>query len=140
MKLTGIPPHVAHVAHLAAIRSMRGELQALGRSMLQEFEKMLDDRTFGGVLSESRMGELIQKVVGSSIEGIKDQLNGMRNEMMINNEHNGADKVDTSRQSSFESQLFCIHTMECYGVFRLVGSSHCALWQLNIACGILEIK
>ena len=78
VKLTGIPPHVAHVAHLAAIRSMRGELQALGRSMLKEFEKMLDDRTFGGVLSESRMVELIQKVVGSSLEGIKDQLNGMR--------------------------------------------------------------
>ena len=50
VKLTGIPPHVAH---LAAIRFMRGELQALGPSMLKEFEKLLDGRTFGDVLSES---------------------------------------------------------------------------------------
>jgi len=86
------------------------------------------------------MIELIQKVVRSSLEGIKDQLSGMRNVMMINNEHNGSDKVDTSRQSSFSHNCSCIHTMEYFGVFRLAGSSHCALWQLHIACGILEIK
>ena len=36
---------------------------------------------------------------------------------MINNEHNGADKVDTSRQSSFESQLF-LHPHD--GILRCV--------------------
>jgi hypothetical protein len=50
--LTGIPSP-PHVAHLAAVRSMRGELQALGASLLKEFEKMLDNQTFGGVLLES---------------------------------------------------------------------------------------
>ena len=49
---TGIAPLVAH---LAAIRSMRGELQALGPSLVKKFEEMLDDWIFGGVLSESQM-------------------------------------------------------------------------------------
>ena len=51
VKLTGIPPHVAHLAFIRS--TMRGELQALGPSMLKEFEKLLDGRTFGDVLSES---------------------------------------------------------------------------------------
>ena len=103
MKLTCIPPHVAH---LAAIRIMRVKLHALEPSLPKELKKMVDDWTFGGVLSESGMVEFMQKVVGSSLEVIKDHLNGMRNEMMINNEHNGADKVDESRQSSLMSELF----------------------------------
>ena len=46
---------------------MRGEqLQALEPSLLKEFENMLDDQKFGGVLLESRMVELIEMVVGSS--------------------------------------------------------------------------
>ena len=119
---------------------MRGELQALGPSLLKEFEKMLDDRTFGGVLSESRMVQLIQKVVGSNLEGIKDQLNGMRNEMMINNEHNGADKVDTSRQSSFESQLFlhphdgilrCVPVGWQFPLCTVAIASYCLLWHFE---------
>ena len=36
--------------------------------------KMLDDRTFGGVLSETRMEALIEKLIGSKIEGIHDEM------------------------------------------------------------------
>ena len=128
VRLTGIPPHVAHLAFIRS--TMRGELQALGPSLLKEFEKMLDDQTFGGVLSAFPMvTKLIQKVVGSSLKGIKVQLNGMRNEMMINNEHNGADKVETTRQSSFESQLF-LHLHD--GILRGVPVG----WQFPRVCTV----
>ena len=43
-------------------------------SLLKEIQKMLDDRTFGGVLSEKRMEGLIEKLIGSKIEGIHDEM------------------------------------------------------------------
>ena len=43
-------------------------------SLLKEIQKMLDDRTFGGVLSETRMEALIEKLIGSKIEGIHDEM------------------------------------------------------------------
>ena len=39
---------------------------------------MLDDRTFGGILSETRMEALIEKLIGSKIEGIQDDLSKLR--------------------------------------------------------------
>ena len=82
------------------------------------------------------MVELIQKVVGSNLEGSKDQMNGMRNEMKINNEHNGAYKVDTSGKSSFESQLFLQSTRwnitACSG-WLAVSTVHCGNCILHIA-------
>ena len=60
------------------------------------------------------MVELIQKVVGSNLEGSKDQMNGMRNEMKINNnEHNGADKdfnLSTKRLFTFNLCTKCLFT------------------------------
>mgnify|MGYP006196831105 CR=1 FL=1 len=82
------------------------------------------------------MVELIQKVVGSNLEGSKDQMNGMRNEMKINNEHNGAYKVDTSGKSSFESQLFLQSTRwnitACSG-WLAVSTVHCGNCILPVA-------
>jgi hypothetical protein len=46
----------------------------IASSLLNEIQKMLDDRTFGGVLSETRMETLIKKLIGSKIEGIHDDL------------------------------------------------------------------
>ena len=100
---------------------------------------MVDDWTIGGVLLESGMVELIKKLVGSSLEVIKDQLNGMRNEMMINNEHNGANKVDTSRQSSLMSELFfpshdgILHRVPVGWQFSLctVAIAYCLIGPLN---------
>jgi hypothetical protein len=42
--------------------------------LLKEIQKMLDDSTFGGVLSETRMKALIEKLIGSKIEGIHDEM------------------------------------------------------------------
>jgi hypothetical protein len=70
-KLTGIPPHVAH---LAAISDLKDDMAKIASSLLKEIQKMLDDRTFGGVLSETRMEALIEKLIGSKIEGIQDDL------------------------------------------------------------------
>ena len=39
---------------------------------------MLVDRTFGGILSETRMEALIEKLIGSKIEGIQDDLSKLR--------------------------------------------------------------
>ena len=56
-KLTGIPPHVAH---FAAISDLKGDMAKIVPSLLKEIQKMLDDRTFGGVLSEKRKEGLIE--------------------------------------------------------------------------------
>jgi hypothetical protein len=43
-------------------------------SLLNEIQNMLDDKTFGGVLSEARMEALIEKLIGLKIEGIHDEM------------------------------------------------------------------
>jgi hypothetical protein len=53
---------------------LKGEMAKVAPSLLREIQKMLDDRTFGGVLSETRMEALIEKLIGSKIEGIHDDL------------------------------------------------------------------
>ena len=52
LKQTSTPPHVAH---LAAISDLKGGLAMIAPSLLKGIQKMLDDRTFGCVLSETRM-------------------------------------------------------------------------------------
>ena len=71
IKLTGIPPHVAH---LAATSDLKGDMAKIAPSLLKEIQKMLDDRSFGGVLSETRMEALIETLTGSKIEGIHDEM------------------------------------------------------------------
>ena len=59
IQLTGIPPHVAH---LAAISGLKGDIAKIVPSLLMEIQKMLDDRTFEGILSETRMQALFEKL------------------------------------------------------------------------------
>ena len=71
IKLTGIPPQVAH---LAAISDLRGDMAKIALSLLKEIQKMLDDRTFGGVISKTtRIEALIEKLIGSKIGGMQQQ-------------------------------------------------------------------
>ena len=69
IKLTGIPPQVAH---LAAISDLRGDMAKIALSFLKEIQKMLDDRTFGGVKT-TRIEALIEKLIGSKIGGMQQQ-------------------------------------------------------------------
>ena len=69
IKLTGIPPHVAH---LAAIEQMRGDFLRLGPSLLSDFEKMLNDRTYADVISENRMEAIMEKIIGQKLLGLTE--------------------------------------------------------------------
>ena len=63
------------------------------------------------------MVELIQKVVGSSQEGIKDKLNGIRTEMITMNRMVLTKLIHSSRLH-LSQNCSCIHMLEFYGVFR----------------------
>ena len=59
---------------LTLLPSVKGDMAKIAPSRLKETQKLLDDRSFGGVLSETRMETLIEKLIGSKIEGIHDKM------------------------------------------------------------------
>ena len=64
---------------------------------------MLDDRTFGGILSETRMEALIEKLIGSKIEGIQDDLRKLgSNPQKVSDGGN----IKTSHKQWASSELF----------------------------------
>ena len=58
MKLTGVPPHVVELAALEELKVTLGRLQP---AILDGVEKLMDDRTMGGTLSETRMKNMIDE-------------------------------------------------------------------------------
>ncbi|KAI2513130.1 hypothetical protein MHU86_1168 [Fragilaria crotonensis] len=60
MRLTGIPPHVVH---LAQMRQLQESMATMPPMILEGVEKMLDDRTVSGTMSETRMRALMHSVV-----------------------------------------------------------------------------
>jgi hypothetical protein len=58
MKLTGVPPHVVELAALEELKVTLGRLQP---AILDGVEKLMDDRTMGGTLSETRMKSMIEE-------------------------------------------------------------------------------
>lgn len=58
MKLTGVPPHVVELAALEELKVKLGKLQP---AILNGIEKLMDDRTMGGTLSETRMKSIIDE-------------------------------------------------------------------------------
>jgi hypothetical protein len=57
MRVTGIPPHVVH---LAQMKQLQESMTSLTPIILEGIEKMLDDRTMSGTMSETRMRALIE--------------------------------------------------------------------------------
>ena len=56
VKLSGIPPHFAH---LAAIHGLNDEMTRIAPNLLNKFQTILDDRTFGGCLVRDKDGGII---------------------------------------------------------------------------------
>ena len=75
---------------------------------------MLVDRTFGGILSETRMEALIEKLIGLKIEGIHDEMRELRSNSQKDSD--GGNKK-TSHKQWASSELF-LHPY--YGVLRYV--------------------
>ena len=111
VKLTGIPPHVAH---LAAISGLKDEMTRIAPNLLNKIQTMLDDRTFGGVLSETRMEALFEKLIGSKIEGIHDEMKKLQCNQQVAGD-GGNTKIGCKER--FDSELF-LHPHD--GVFRQV--------------------
>ena len=111
IKLTGIPPHVAH---LAAISDLKGDMAKIAPSLLNEIQKMLDDRTFGGVLSEKRMEGLIEKLIGSKIEGIHDEMRKLGS----NSQKDSDGGNEKTRHKQWASSEIFLHPYD--GVLRRV--------------------
>jgi hypothetical protein len=67
MKLTGVPPHVVQLAALEQVKASIGELQpAIG--------KMMDDRTMGGTLSETRVKSILNDSRMQLIEDLDQRM------------------------------------------------------------------
>ena len=111
MKLTGFPPHVAH---LAAIEQMRGDFLRLGPSLLSDFEKMLNDRTYADVISKNRMEAIMEKIIWQKLLGLTERL-----------KHQTTQQLQTTR--NHPPICFCILMMDCSGEFELDGSSRFVL-------------
>ena len=112
VKLTGIPPHVAH---LAAISDLKGDLAKIAQSLLKEIHKMLDHLTFGGVLSETRIEALIEKLIRSKIEGIHEEmrkLGGNPQKVSV-----GGNEKTRHKQCEC-SEFFFILMMESFDMFQ----------------------
>ena len=60
LKLTGIPPHVLLLTELKGIKS---ELSSMIPNFRTEMERLLDDRTMGGTLSETRIQNLLDSAL-----------------------------------------------------------------------------
>jgi hypothetical protein len=98
---------------------------------------MLDDRTFGGILSETRIEGLIEKLIGSKIEGIQDDLRKLRsNSQKVSDGGNKKQGISNGQAQSF---LFIL-MMESFDMFQLAGSFPSADFQLLTVFGILETK
>lgn len=67
MKLTGVPPHVVQLAALEQLKVSIGELQPA-------IEKMMDDRTMGGTLSETRMKSILNDSRMQFIEDLDQRM------------------------------------------------------------------
>ena len=67
VKLAGVPPCVAD---LAAISASKDKMTKIAQTLLKKIQTMLENRTFGGVLSETRMETLFEKLIGSTFEEI----------------------------------------------------------------------
>ena len=67
MKLTGVPPHVVQLAALEQLKVSIGELQPA-------IEKMMDDRTMGGTLSETRMKSILNDSRMQLIEDLEQRM------------------------------------------------------------------
>ena len=70
MKLTGVPPHVVQLAAIEQIKTIVSEIQP---GVLEGVEKMLDDRTMGGTLSETRMKSILEESRKEFVEELADQ-------------------------------------------------------------------
>jgi hypothetical protein len=58
LRLTGIPPHVVQLAQMKQIQESMASMPPI---ILEGIEKMLDDRTVSGTMSETRMRALIEE-------------------------------------------------------------------------------
>lgn len=58
MRLTGIPPHVIHLAQMKQMQELMASMPPM---ILGGIEKMLDNRTVNGTMSETQMRALIEE-------------------------------------------------------------------------------
>ena len=68
LRLTGIPPHVIHLAQMKQIQESMASMPPM---ILEGVEKLLDDRTVNGTLSEARMRAMIDESQKQLIEEIR---------------------------------------------------------------------
>jgi len=79
VKLTGIPPHVKQLAMMAELKRMVGGMRD---EILGGVERLMDDRTMNGTLSEARMGRLLderQQPLVDELRELRQQLGAASN-------------------------------------------------------------
>ena len=98
---------------------------------------MLDDRTFGCVLSETRMETLIEKLIGSKSEGIHEEMRKLGgNPQKVSDGGNKKQGTSNGQAQSF----FFILMMKSFDTLQLADSFPSAHFQLHTVFGILETK
>ena len=90
MKLTGVPPHVVQLAAIEQIKTIVSEIQP---GVLEGVEKMLDDRTMGGTLSETRMKSTLEESRKKFVEELDQRMSTTANNMPWSATGNGTDHI-----------------------------------------------
>ena len=72
-------------------------------TLLNKIQAMLDDRTFGGVLSETRMEALFEKLIGSNTEGLHVEMKKLQCNQLVDGD-GGNTKIGSKER--FDSELF----------------------------------
>ena len=91
MKLTGVPHHVVQLAAIELIKTIFTEVQ-LG--LLKGVEKMLDDCTMGGTLSETRMKSILEESRKKFVEELDQRMPTTANNMPWSATGNGTDHTE----------------------------------------------
>lgn len=114
LKLTGIPPHVIILSELKMIGGM---VENLPRLLLPDIEKLLDDRTMGGTLSETRITSLFNNCLESGkMKEMQDAINELRGTRDIGVRMEAGDEAGGPRRQANYQQF--LHMTD--GRFRRV--------------------
>ena len=135
VKLTGIPLHVANLTSI--ISGLKVEMTNITPTLLQVIHTILDDQTFGDVLFQTRIEALLEKLFGSKIEGIHDEMRKLQSNKQSDGD-GGKGKIESKKRS--DSELFSTCMIEFSAKLGLAGTCLSLPLHLHIVFGILGSK
>ena len=116
--VTGIPSHVVVIGKQQQtydlVKSLPDQIQAITR-------KELDDRAYGGTMSEHRMGQLFDRSVSAAIAPVQAQMNSMQSVLLALAAGNGSVAADSAPRGAVPE---ADAELQRYGGWKFVHGKH----------------